>query len=361
MARNRIQTGPPAPSAPGGASPGAADAPSPPAFPGSGRLDRLVETARGYAADAVAPATRAAYASDWAQFEAWCHRQGAAPLPPSPELVGLYLSDCAGSDGAGHCVATLERRLSGIAWTCRQRGLAFDRQDRHVAAVMAGIRRRHARPPAQKAAVSAEDLAAMLGTLGHDLRGLRDRSMLLVGFAAGLRRSELVALDRGPDQSDDLPRGAGWVEIHAPLGLVLHVPGKTGWREVEVAAGARRRTCPLHALQAWLDHARLDRGALFRAISRDGARALDRRLGDRHVARLVQRTAAAAGLGSDLPEAVRRGLYGGHSLRAGLASHAEADERHVQKQLGHASVEMTRRYQRRRDRFRVNLTRAAGL
>ena len=54
-------------------------------------------------------------------------------------------------------------------------------------------------------------------------------------------------------------------------------------------------------------------------------------------------------------------LFSGHSLRAGLASAAEVDERYVQKQLGHASAEMTRRYQRRRDRFRVNLTKAAGL
>jgi integrase len=62
-----------------------------------------------------------------------------------------------------------------------------------------------------------------------------------------------------------------------------------------------------------------------------------------------------------LPEKDRLALFSGHSLRAGLASCAEIDERYVQKHLGHASAEMTRRYQRRRDRFRVNLTRAAGL
>ncbi len=63
----------------------------------------------------------------------------------------------------------------------------------------------------------------------------------------------------------------------------------------------------------------------------------------------------------ELPNAERLKLFSGHSLRAGLASYAEVDERHVQKQLGHASLQMTRRYQRRRDRFRVNLTKAAGL
>jgi integrase len=73
------------------------------------------------------------------------------------------------------------------------------------------------------------------------------------------------------------------------------------------------------------------------------------------------RTALAAGVRGDLSEAERRQKFSGHSLRAGLATAAQADERHVQKQLGHASAEMTRRYQRQRDRFRVNLTKAAGL
>ena len=78
-------------------------------------------------------------------------------------------------------------------------------------------------------------------------------------------------------------------------------------------------------------------------------------------ARRLRMTALAAGVRADLSEGERQMKFAGHSLRAGLASSAEVDERYVQKQLGHASSEMTRRYQRRRDRFRVNLTKAAGL
>ena len=80
-----------------------------------------------------------------------------------------------------------------------------------------------------------------------------------------------------------------------------------------------------------------------------------------HVARLVLRTALAAGVRGDLPEGERRLAFAGHSLRAGLATAAEVEEALVQRQLGHASAEMTRRYKRRRERFRVNLTKAAGL
>ncbi|MCV6594655.1 MAG: tyrosine-type recombinase/integrase, partial [Silicimonas sp.] len=111
----------------------------------------------------------------------------------------------------------------------------------------------------------------------------------------------------------------------------------------------------------WLHFAKIDWGPVFTRVSRDGRRALEARLSDKHVARLIKSTVLAAGLRSDLPEKERLALFSGHSLRAGLASHAEVDERYVQKQLGHASAEMTRRYQRRRDRFRVNLTKAAGL
>ena len=116
---------------------------------------------------------------------------------------------------------------------------------------------------------------------------------------------------------------------------------------------------PVAGLEAWLKFGRIARGPIFRAVSgRDvGTEALN----DRHVARLVKRLAVAAGVRGDLSEGDREGKFSGHSLRAGLASSAEIDERYVQKHLGHASAEMTRRYQRRRDRFRVNMTKAAGL
>ena len=120
-------------------------------------------------------------------------------------------------------------------------------------------------------------------------------------------------------------------------------------------------TWPVIALQTWLKLGRIAHGPLFRRITGDGKEAGPDRLTDRHVARLVKRTALAAGVRGDLSEAERERKFSGHSLRAGLATSAEVDERYVQKQLGHASAEMTRRYQRRRDRFRVNLTKAAGL
>ncbi|MDO9638237.1 MAG: tyrosine-type recombinase/integrase [Pseudotabrizicola sp.] len=326
---------------------------------GSGALDRLVETARDYARQAVSENTLKAYAQDWAHFARWARMRGAEPLPPSPELIGLYIADLAAPAGKAPAlsVASIERRLSGLCWGFAQRGARLDRKDRHIATVLAGIRRKHARPPVQKEAILPEDLRDMLATLPHDLRGLRDRALLLIGFAGGLRRSEIVCLDHG---KDDTPDSGGWVQI-LDDGVLITLRGKTGWREVEIGRGSSDQTCPVHALTQWLHFARIDFGPVFVAVSRDGRRANADRLSDKHVARLIKRCVEDAGLRPELSKADRLMLYSGHSLRAGLASSAEVDERYVQKQLGHASAEMTRRYQRRRDRFRVNLTKAAGL
>lgn len=337
-----------------------AEAPSP-ARSLDPRLARLAETAKSYARAARAENTARAYESDWRQFASWLRRNGFAETPPEPQTVGLYL---AAQAEAGVSVATLERRLCGVSWRYRQLGTPLDTADRHISTVLAGIRRKHARPPVQKEAIFADELLAMLATLEMDLRGLRDRAILALGFAGGLRRSEIVGLDCGPNQTED---GTGWIEI-VPAGgsandggVVLQISGKTGWREVEIGRGSRLETCPVALLETWMRLGRIAHGPLFRPIARKNGGVSAERLSDKHVARLVQKCALNAGVRGDLTEGERRRAFGGHSLRAGLASSAQIEEAHVQKHLGHASPEMTRRYQRKRDRFRVNLTKAAGL
>jgi hypothetical protein len=166
---------------------------------GSGTLDRLVDTARDYAKASTAENTNKAYAADWKHFGRWCRRHGADPLGgsdpvgtgpcPDPQLIGLYLTDLAAPVGKvpAITVTTIERRLSGLAWHYQQRGFILDRKNRHIATVLAGIKRKHARPPVQKEAILAKDIRAMIATLPFDLRGLRDRAILLVGYAGGLR------------------------------------------------------------------------------------------------------------------------------------------------------------------------------
>ena len=286
-------------------------------------------------------------------------------------------------------VASLERRLSGITWHYRQLGQPLDTQDRHIATVLAGIRRAHGRPPVQKEAIFADDLLAMLATLDNDLRGLRDRAILAIGFAGGLRRSEIVGLDCGPEperRRNRLDRnlwrrqGAGAAKNEGGTPPALKTKAPPMFREPKTKAvccspsmarpaGVRSRSdaapapspAPSRCSKPGCGLAGSPMGPLFRRVTKKNTGVTSERLTDKHVARLVQKTALAAGIRGDLSEGERKLAFSGHSLRAGLASSAKIEEAHVQRHLGHASAEMTRRYQRKRDRFKVNLTKAAGL
>ena len=142
--------------------------------------------------------------------------KGINPLPPSPEMIGLYLADLAAPTGntPALSVSTIDRRLSGLAWNYTQRGFALDRKDRHIASVLSGIKRKHARPPVQKDAIMPDDILAMVATLPFNLRGLRDRAILLLGYAGGLRRSEIVSLDVGKHDTPTVADGSkSWTMV----------------------------------------------------------------------------------------------------------------------------------------------------
>ena len=246
--------------------------------------ERLAETARDYAKASSSQNTQRAYAADWRHYNAWCRRAKSpcpAPRPagdrPLYRRLRLRRSGRRPQSEFGRARSSAACRPSpGISPSAAHRSIA---KDRHIATVLAGIRRTHGAPPEQKEAVLPEDLLAMLATLDlGDLRGLRDRAILLIGFAGGLRRSEIVGLDRGarPDRGR-----RGWVEIFDE-GLLLTLRGKTGWREVEIGRGSSEATCPSCALETWLKFARIGHGPLFR---RSAAASGRRRPADRQARR----------------------------------------------------------------------------
>ena len=127
----------------------------------------------------------------------------------------------------------------------------------------------------------------MIATLSFGLRDQRDRAILLIGYAGGLRRSEIVSLDFGRDDTED---GTGWIKPLRRSGS--HLDGfhsKTGWREVEIGRGSSDQTCPVHALEQYLHYAKIDFGPLFQRVSRDDRKVTGNRLSDKHVARLIKR------------------------------------------------------------------------
>src|ERR1700722_3849662 len=157
-----------------------------------GRFDPIDVRARAYADASRSANTRRAYRSDWNDFAAWCAAQGEVPLPATSVTVVRYLTDSA------HRVRpqTLARRLCAIRFAHETAQLISPTATADVRLVLAGISRREGRSSVPRAALVLDDLRSMLVALPEGaLRAHRDRALLLLGFAAALRRSELAALD----------------------------------------------------------------------------------------------------------------------------------------------------------------------
>ena len=212
---------------------------------------------------------------------------------------------------------------------------------------MAGIRRARGTAPTQKAPLRTADIRAMLAQLPDSLLGARDRALLLLGFAGGFRRSELVALDVA-----DLEKATHGVTVTLRRSKTDQA-GEA--RKVGVPRGHHPETCPAGALDGWLQAAEIDDGPVFRGVDRHG-NVSPRRLCDRTVARVVKRAVEATGLDP--------ARFAGHSLRAGLATtaaEAGASERSIMEQTGHRSTLMVRRYIREGSLYADNAATTLGL
>ena len=349
------------------------------------------EAARRFADAARSEATLRAYRSDWADFFAWCGERGLRAMPASPETVALYVASRAeagplGSDGKPSPplkVATLSRRLAAIsqahklagaespalrsreplhsvwAGVTRTLGTAREKVAPALAADVVAMAARcdEAARLAESAAGRAPEAAGRRRASGAALRARRDKAMLLVGFAAALRRSELAAV-----RAEHLS--------FTPDGLRLLIPTSKGDQEgagqvVGVAYGSRPETCPVRALRSYLaaasrelaDHGRPSplSGAVFRSVDRWGRLGRESVTG-RTVANVVKAHAAAAGLDP--------ALYAGHSLRAGFATtaaRAGKPDRAIQKQTRHKSAAMLAEYVREGRLFDDNASEGIGL
>jgi len=213
---------------------------------------------------------------------------------------------------------------------------------------MQGIRRTLGTAPSQKTPVVTAELRRLLVTCPDDtLAGLRDRALLIVGFAGGFRRSELVALDVA-----DLQESSDGVRITVRQSKTDQ---EGAGREVGIPHGQHPETCPVRALRAWREAAGISEGAVFRGVNRHDQMQVGR-LTDRAVALIVKRAAERAGLDPS--------TYAGHSLRAGLATAAAAGgapERSIMRQTGHKSVVMVRQYIRSGSLFQENAAAYVGL
>ena len=293
-----------------------------------GTLSSLVEAAKDFAGDAKAGATKKAYAGDWERFTAWCQENRAVELPARPTVIGAYVAHLA---QIGRKAATIERALVSISQAHKLAGITpSPTSSAAVQETLKGVRRSLGVAQRQVSPLVVEHLRRLVTELPSSLIGLRDRAVLLVGFASALRRSELVSL--AVADIEDVPEG-----------LVLMVRrSKTDQegvgRRVGIPFGAQPETCPVRALRAWLEAAAISEGPLFRAVDRHG-RVGTKALSDKAVAEVVKRATTRAGYDAK--------AFSGHSLRAGFVTAAAAagkSERAIMNQTGHRSERMVRRY-----------------
>ena len=248
---------------------------------------------KAYQAAADAPATLRAYAADLANFKGWCEAHGFEPMPASPETVGAYLA----AAGLGYALPTLRRRVAAIARAHRIAKHPLDTRHPAIRETLRGIARTHGQPARRSAALTTDEIRRLVEVCGDDLAGLRDRALLLIGFAGALRRSELVGLDVAHVRT-------------TPAGLRLMLPrSKTDaageGAEIGITRGSQAETCPVRAFRAWLRAAEISDGPVFRRVTR-WSTVGKKRLHPDAVRTILAKRAGAAGIKGTPLEPVTR-------------------------------------------------------
>jgi integrase len=253
------------------------------------------ERGAAYAREARAPATDRAYAADWRDWEAWCAAHGASALPSVPRVVGVYLAHLA---DRGRKASTITRRAVAITRAHRRAGVDMDLSHPTIRDVLARVRRAHGRGKEAKAALLVSDLRRCVAAMPRSLIGARDRAVLLMLFAGAFRRSELVALDL-----PDIQISSRWMTVTVGRSKT----DRQGQGAVIGIPRAKRETCPVRAVEQWIEAAGIKGGALFRSVNRHGQ--LGPRLPNAAVAEIVKRAVARVGLDPR--------KFAGHSGRSG--------------------------------------------
>ena len=286
-------------------------------------------------ADTMAAESLRAYNSRWSAFCAWADRAGRVPFPASPSTVAAYLEEL---ESQGKSAATIAQVIAAISKAHKIRGAASPCSSEEVRTARKAAARRLGTAQRQKAAATSEVIRALVsGIEGESLLDLRDRALILCGYAGAFRRSELAAL-RVSDLREEKAADGRPVIVITVRRSKTDQTGAGMEKAIFAAPGKSKTFCPVAALRAWIAAAGLHRdAALFPRIRKGGHMGADPMGGD-SVALVIKKRAAAAGVELDLS---------GHSLRRGFVTSAVmsgASERSIMNQTGHKSVVTVRRY-----------------
>ena len=274
-----------------------------------------------------APNTLRAYKADYKNFASFCIKNGFKPMPSEPKIISLYLTFLSKSSK----FSTLKRRLASISVIHRLSGHYIDTKHPMITENLLGIKRIKGSYQKAKKPILINDLKLIINAIDKDKNEknkVKNRALILMGFAGGFRRSELVAIHY--EDVDFVPEG---VKIFVKR-------SKTDQSGEGMTKGipyfSNPNYCPVISLKSWIEKSEIKSGKIFD-------------MSDKNVALTVKKYTAIVGLDSN--------KYSGHSLRSGFAtSTAElgAEERSIMAMTGHKTTQMVRRYIQEANLFKNN-------
>jgi site-specific recombinase XerD len=282
-----------------------------------------------------------AYKSDFCDFGLFCAKNGFKSLPTEPKIISLYLTYLSTKDAK---ISTLKRRLVSIGVIHKLKGHYLDTKHPAIIENLMGIKRRKGSIQKSKKPILISSLKMIINVIDQqkkeEIKKLRDRSIILIGFSGGFRRNEIVSLDY--EDLDFIPEGL-------KISLRRSKTDQFGEGSVKgLPYFDNSQYCPVQSLQRWIEISKINSGPLFRRFMK-GSNLSENRLTDQTVALLVKEYLQLAGIDSK--------NYSGHSLRSGFATSAAesgAEERSIMAMTGHKSTGMVRRYIKEANLFKNN-------
>ena len=282
-----------------------------------------------------------AYNSDFRDFELFCIQNSLKSLPTKPEIISLYLTHLSTKNAK---ISTIQRRLVSIKMIHKFKGHYLDTKNPSIIENIMGIKRRKGSIQIGKKPIKINSLKNIINVIdeqkNQEIKKLRDRSIILVGFSGGFRRNEIVSLDY-----DDLE--------FVPEGLKITLRrSKTDQFGEGMVKGlpyfSSTKYCPVFHLRKWLELSKIKDGPIFRRFAK-GSSLTKNRLTDQSVVLIIKQYLEIAGIDNK--------NFSGHSLRSGFATvsaESGADERSIMAMTGHKTTQMVRRYIKEANLFKNN-------
>ena len=299
---------------------------------------RLSAKAKRRMGKAKADNTIRAYSSDWSDFVDWCTYHGEPFLPTTPETIVNYINDLADEAKAN----TVSRRVTAISENHIAAGFGRNNPAKEgiVRTAMSAIRREKGTFQHGKSPILMETLYLLADCFGDDIVSIRDRALILLGFAGAFRRSELVRI-----QMEEI--------TFSPEGMVIFIPHAKGDQlghgsTIAVPYAPHEEICAVRAVEQWILTAQIQHGPLFRGFKRNKD-IREEQLSDKSVALIVKKYIRMAGLNES--------NFAGHSLRRGFATSAaqhDIDALTIMRQTRHKSEKMVHRYIEQGNIFKDN-------